>query len=368
MVAAPAGRARCVDAADLPRTHDKRGRTVADGDQGCGDGIPSPDRVAHEDGKLCVGDGHASGFNPNNVCTCLDRRSQEGVSTSKPMSMLQFCAVTKKYGRRHPALYDVSVRLERGEHTIIIGANGAGKTTFLRLLLGLEEPSAGRIEWQDKPSRIGYAAEEPLLFPRSTPEELFNLWDRQRANTLLRTFELDNVRDSRLAVLSKGERQRVALALAIGTGAGLMILDEPFEGLDPVVRPFVRRVISEALECARESTCIATTHRIEELGAPMKRLLAFNHGRIVKNLLFAELERELELPIAILDERHDWRETVVRLREAGAEFSAHCTIDGRSVVAAGPIRGNCSVGSLRPATLETWAQLWIAPNLLSFTQ
>jgi ABC-2 type transport system ATP-binding protein len=163
--------------------------------------------------------------------------------------VLELKDVTKRYGD-FTAVDRVSFAAPAGRIVGLLGPNGAGKTSTLRMILGISSPSAGSITIFGKPPgrgvqrRIGYLPEERGLYKRMTAFDtivhfarLKGLWAskaRKRANELLEELGLSHVRDRRIEALSKGMAQKIQLATAIAHEPSLVILDEPFSGLDPI--------------------------------------------------------------------------------------------------------------------------------------
>ncbi|WP_312162156.1 ATP-binding cassette domain-containing protein [Phenylobacterium sp.] len=156
---------------------------------------------------------------------------------------------------------DVSMRLERGGVTGFIGVNGAGKSTTLRCILGLLTPDAGRIELFGRAAdhqarrRLGFLPEERGLFPRERARDVIAFHARLKgmaradafraADRLLERIGLAERRRARVGELSKGNAQRVQLLCALAHGPDLLILDEPFSGLDPIAQGEVHSLFSE---------------------------------------------------------------------------------------------------------------------------
>ena len=156
---------------------------------------------------------------------------------------------------------DVSMRLAAGAVTGFIGVNGAGKSTTLRCILGLLEPDAGRIEMFGAPAdrharrRVGFLPEERGLFPRERARDVIAFHARLKgvdkraafhaADRLLERIGLAERRRARVGELSKGNAQRVQLLCALAHGPDLLILDEPFSGLDPIAQGEVHSLFSE---------------------------------------------------------------------------------------------------------------------------
>src|SRR5438105_7148337 len=178
--------------------------------------------------------------------------------------MLEVRGLTKRYSRI-PAVDCVSFTIRPGEILGYLGPNGAGKSTTVKVLTGLIEPSEGEILWNDRnvkndftsfQRRIGYVPEEPHLYPHLTGREYLQLIGRLRGlprrvleprmDGLLALFSLWEDRHSSLASYSKGMRQKILLSAALLHNPELLILDEPFSGLD-VTTAVVLRTLLRAL-------------------------------------------------------------------------------------------------------------------------
>jgi ABC-2 type transport system ATP-binding protein len=187
--------------------------------------------------------------------------------------VLELAGVTKRYGD-FTAVKDVSFVAPRGKIVGLLGPNGAGKTSTLRMILGITSPTQGTIRIFGAPpgravqGRIGYLPEERGLYKRMTALEsivyfgrLKGLWTadaRKRALELLEELGLAHVKDRRIEALSKGMAQKIQLATAIAHDPALVILDEPFSGLDPInqneLEGAIRRLAS------RGATILFSTH------------------------------------------------------------------------------------------------------------
>jgi heme exporter protein A len=147
--------------------------------------------------------------------------------------------LSKKFGEKR-ALAAVDLDLERGGFLLITGPNGAGKTTLLRLCAGLLAPTGGQIEVGVDRGRIGLVAHEPLVYRELTPLENLDLYGRlyriaerrERIGMLLERFNLWDVRRERVSAFSRGMTQRLALCRALLHEPELLLLDEPYAGLD----------------------------------------------------------------------------------------------------------------------------------------
>ena len=182
-----------------------------------------------------------------------------------------------------------------------LGPNGSGKTTTIRLLLGLHRPSAGRAElfghdaWRDPVAahqRVAYVAGEPFLWPALTGQETFEFLARLHGgvehayrDTLIERFQLDA--DKKIRALSKGNRQKVALVAALATRAELLLLDEPTSGLDPLMEVVFRDCVKEAK--ARGQTVFLSSHILSEVEALCDRVGILREGRLVDEGTLDEL-------------------------------------------------------------------------------
>jgi ABC-2 type transport system ATP-binding protein len=186
---------------------------------------------------------------------------------------LELTAVTKRYGA-FTAVDDLSFSARRGKILGFLGPNGAGKTSTIRMVLGLVAPTAGTINLLGAPDarsvreRIGFLPEERGLYRRMTPIDaiaflgglkgLPTAEGRRRAATMLEAMGLGDAAKRQIRHLSKGMAQKVQLISAIVHEPELVILDEPFSGLDPVNQQTLEQVIRDL--AARGATVIFSTH------------------------------------------------------------------------------------------------------------
>jgi ABC-2 type transport system ATP-binding protein len=206
----------------------------------------------------------------------------------------------KRYGAT-AALEDLTLSVAAGEVYGYLGPNGSGKTTTIRLLLGLHRPSAGRAElfgldaWRDPVSahrRVAYVAGEPFLWPALTSAETFAFLARLRGGTderyqdlLIERFQLDA--SKKVRALSKGNRQKVQLVAAFASRAELLILDEPTSGLDPLMEVAFRETVHEAKQ--RGQTVFLSSHILSEVEALCDRVGILRGGRLVDEGTLQEL-------------------------------------------------------------------------------
>jgi ABC-2 type transport system ATP-binding protein len=207
-------------------------------------------------------------------------------------SVIRAEGLSKRYGDTL-ALDALDLNIEPGEVYGYLGPNGSGKTTTIRLLLGLHRPSGGRARlfgidaWRDPVAahrRVAYVAGEPFLWPALTGAETFEFLARVRGGTdaayrdiLVERFRLDS--NKKVRALSKGNRQKVQLIAAFASRAELLILDEPTSGLDPLMEVAFRQTVGEARE--RDQTIFLSSHILSEVEALCDRVGILREGRLI---------------------------------------------------------------------------------------
>ena len=212
--------------------------------------------------------------------------------------------LTEGLGRAYGTLLavdDVDLRIDRGSVVGLLGPNGSGKTTTIRLLLGLHRPTAGSAElygldaWREPVAahrHVAYVAGEPYLWPALTSTETFAFLERLHGSTdetyrdlLVERFQLET--SKKIRALSKGNRQKVQLVAAFATRADLLVLDEPTSGLDPLMEVAFRQTVLEAKE--RGQTVFLSSHILSEVEALCDRVGILRAGRLVDEGTLAEL-------------------------------------------------------------------------------
>ena len=210
--------------------------------------------------------------------------------------MLEVRGLTKRYGG-HLAVDNVSFAVRRGEVVGYLGPNGSGKSTTVNMVVGLLEPSGGSIvldgiRQSDDPAgyrhRIGYVPEEPYLYTHLTAGEYLALVGRlrgiapakleEKVPELLRLFLLWDSRYSTMAAYSKGMRQRVLLAAALLHNPELLVLDEPFSGLDVNASLLFRALLG--MFAAEGRMILFSTHRFDMVEKVCSRAVILSRGRL----------------------------------------------------------------------------------------
>ena len=211
-------------------------------------------------------------------------------------AVIEIDGVSKRYGRV-AAVSDVTLAVERGEVVGLLGPNGSGKTTLLRMLTGYLSPSAGRLtvaghdtvrEPMEARRRIGYVPESVPLYSHMRVREFLAFMARLRgvprravADAVARASErvrLDQMTAAPIRTLSRGYRQRVAIAQALVHQPEVLVLDEPTNGLDPRQIIETRSLIREL---AGEHTVVMSSHILGEVEKTAQRVAILLGGRLL---------------------------------------------------------------------------------------
>lgn len=205
------------------------------------------------------------------------------------MVILKAEKISKKYFSKN-ALTNVDLSLEQGKIIGLLGPNGSGKTTFLKIVTGLVRPSAGNITVNGY--EIGYKSKELVAFlpdneflynwmtirdAREVYLKFFADFDAKRFGELLEFMKLTD--DMKIKSLSKGMKEKLALALTLARDARLIVLDEPLNGVDPVAR---EQILGAIIKCFNpESSIIVTSHLINEIESILDEAYFLKEGSIV---------------------------------------------------------------------------------------
>jgi lipopolysaccharide export system ATP-binding protein len=215
------------------------------------------------------------------------------------MPLLQVTGLVKTYGRRR-VVDGVDFEVEQGEIVGLLGPNGAGKTTSFRMTCGLIEPDAGRVMLAEKDvthwpmfirardGGMGYLAQEQSVFRKlSVEENLLAVMEmlgmdrkarRRRCEELLEQFDIVKIRRSRAMVISGGEKRRLEIARALISEPKIILLDEPFTGIDPVTINSIQRIIRSL--CDDGISILITDHRERETLAITDRSYIIGAGQV----------------------------------------------------------------------------------------
>lgn len=201
---------------------------------------------------------------------------------------------TKKFGS-FTAVDQLSMKVEEGQMYGFLGANGAGKTTTFRMILGLLEPTSGIISWKGqsvtyKTSReIGYLPEERGLYPKMKVEDqLIYLAQlrgmkkreaRREAALWLERFEVPHYAQKKVEELSKGNQQKIQLIASLLHRPSLLILDEPFSGLDPVNVEMLKQAILDFQ--SEGATIVFSSHRMDHVEELCDQMSILHKGKVI---------------------------------------------------------------------------------------
>ena len=204
-------------------------------------------------------------------------------------------------------LDDVSWRVERGQHWVILGANGSGKTSLLSALTGYLTPTAGEIsllgktyggsDWRELRKEIGLvssavrqmmADDEPALETVASGKyAMIDFWgrlaraDQIRARQILRQIDCSPLAERPWRVLSQGERQRILIGRALMARPRVLILDEPCAGLDPAAREHFLQFLQRLGRNRNAPTLVLVTHHVEEIMPVFSHVLILKKGRVL---------------------------------------------------------------------------------------
>ncbi len=226
--------------------------------------------------------------------------------------MLELCHVSKRYSGI-PAVDDVSFTAKPGEVTGYLGANGSGKSTTMKMITNLIEATSGDILFGGVPiqtdpikykKRLGYVPEEPYLYTHLSGEEYLIMVAQLRnlapeyfsecIDGLLRLFGLHDDRYSPISAYSKGMRQKILLSASLMHNPDLLLLDEPFSGLDVGSALVLRSLIHEL--AGRGKVVLFSSHDLETVERICSRVVILHHGKIVADNSIENLRSSMKLP------------------------------------------------------------------------
>lgn len=205
--------------------------------------------------------------------------------------MIQFENVTKRYGKEF-ALNNVSFKLEKGKIYGLLGPNGSGKSTTLKMIAGLVHPTNGTVRINGKmanrrmAAEVAYLTELDMFYDSFKVSDMvkysasqFTDFDQKKANELLEFMTLDPAK--KIKQLSKGNRGRLKLVMALARQTPVILLDEPFSGLDPMVRESIVKGLISYVDFEQQTVIIAT-HEIDEIEGLLDEVIAIHNGVILE--------------------------------------------------------------------------------------
>jgi len=221
-------------------------------------------------------------------------------------TVLQVNQLSKTYKRSHlgrtktsRGVVDLTFEVRKGEVFGLLGLNGSGKTTTLKIILGLLFPTKGDVKLFGKPiphhdaqRRIGYLPEVPYFYRNLTPKEVLRLYGtlsemeprriRERTEEVLKIVKMERAADKPMREFSKGMLQRIGLAQALLHDPEFLILDEPVTGLDPLGIRQSRELVLELNRAGK--TVLFSSHSISELEKLAHRVGILSEGRLIRLL------------------------------------------------------------------------------------
>jgi len=226
------------------------------------------------------------------------------------MTLLEACGLVKKYSGR-AVVNEISITIDQRSIVGLLGRNGAGKTTTFRMIMGMITPNSGKVYFEGrditklpmyKRARlgIGYLSQEPSIFRRLTiRDNLYAILEtmsitraerNRKADMLIEHFALNEVADSQGRFLSGGERRKLEIARAMITDPSLILLDEPFSGVDPIAVEDLQHEIHRLV--ASGVSILITDHNVERTLEVVDKAYIIDHGKVIGAGSPAEVVRD----------------------------------------------------------------------------
>ena len=218
--------------------------------------------------------------------------------------MLQITNLIKQF-RKIKAVDNISLKVQKGDIYGFLGPNGAGKTTSIRMIMGIIKPDNGNIKLNGSDintinrKKLGYLPEDRGLYQKQNLSEILYYFgclkgldkkdSKNRANLWLERFYLDDQKGRKIEELSKGNQQKIQFIIALLHDPQLIILDEPFTGLDPVNQILLKEVIKEKQEEGK--TIIFSTHQMEQVERLCNNICLINKGHILLEGPLSEIRK-----------------------------------------------------------------------------
>ena len=215
------------------------------------------------------------------------------------MQLLRAINLVKEYKKRK-VVNGISIEVKMGEVVGLLGPNGAGKTTCFYIMVGLIRPESGEVIYNGKKltslpmyqrarEGIGYLPQEPSVFRKLTVEEnimailetkkVSKLEMKKRARSLLKELNILHIKNTKAYSLSGGERRRVEITRALASSPSLILLDEPFAGIDPIAVTDIQEIISRLRD--KGIGVLITDHNVKETLNITDRAYIINEGKII---------------------------------------------------------------------------------------
>jgi len=218
------------------------------------------------------------------------------------MALFEAHGLTKSY-RRRKVVSEVEFRVDEGEIVGLLGPNGAGKTTTFKMCIGRVRPDEGSVELNGKTVTklpmykrarlgMGYLAQEPSIFRSLTVEQnlqavvetlksVSRAERKPRIDRMLKALEIESLRKSKAETLSGGERRRLEIARSLMTDPNLLLLDEPFAGVDPIAVADIQAIVRQLRD--QGISILLTDHNVRETLAITDRSYIIYSGKILRH-------------------------------------------------------------------------------------
>ncbi|MDQ0226609.1 spermidine/putrescine ABC transporter ATP-binding protein [Bacillus sp. 7586-K] len=234
---------------------------------------------------------------------------------------VQLRNVVKKYGSNY-ALNTINLTFEKGKIYGLVGPNGSGKSTLLKLITGLVFPTSGIVTVNDETvtrktsQSVAYLTELDMFYETFTVQETIDFtasqfadFNLERAQRLLKEMKLDG--HKKVKSLSKGNRGRLKLVTTLARDTDVILLDEPFSGLDPMVRDAIVKSLLQYVDFDKQIILIAT-HEINEIESLLDEVIAIYYGSVIGQKNVEQLREEQGLSVL------NWFKSAVNKIEVGS--------------------------------------------------
>lgn len=231
--------------------------------------------------------------------------------------MIKVHSISKKYNKQL-AINELSLSVKKGSIYGLLGSNGAGKTSLLKIIAGINKPDKGEITINELPSFENVSVKELVVFipdvlyffPQATIanmaaqyKEFYPAWNQQRFDQLKSAFKIDV--NKKVHRLSKGMKRQVAFWLALSAMPDVLILDEPIDGLDPVMRQKVKNLLFQDV-AEREMTVIISSHNLREIEDLCDHVGIMHNGKIIIEKEIDDLKCDThKIQLALADPTHE---------------------------------------------------------------
>ncbi|MBM7604987.1 ABC-2 type transport system ATP-binding protein [Metabacillus crassostreae] len=231
--------------------------------------------------------------------------------------MIKVSSISKKYNKQL-AINELSLSVKKGSIYGLLGSNGAGKTSLLKIIAGINKPDKGQITINELPSfenvsvkeRVVFIPDVLYFFPQATIanmaaqyKEFYPAWNPQRFDQLKSAFKIDV--NKKVHRLSKGMKRQVAFWLALSAMPDVLILDEPIDGLDPVMRQKVKNLLFQDV-AEREMTVIISSHNLREIEDLCDHVGIMHNGKIIIEKEIDDLKCDThKIQLALADPTHE---------------------------------------------------------------